>query len=106
MRYGLTEVCELLSLEKDFLVHCLREHWIEPADPVESWFDHEDVARLRLIRELRQDFGVNDEAVPIILRLIDQLHYLRLRVRGVGGPLPGGDSPPGATNADGPAGNP
>ena len=40
-------------------------------------FSEIDVARAQLIHDLRQDFGVNDEAVPIILDLLDQMHGLR-----------------------------
>ena len=43
-------------------------------------FSEIDVARVRLIRDLGQ-LGVNDEAVPIILHLIDQLHGLRRTLR-------------------------
>ena len=35
------------------------------------------LARVQLILELRQDLGVNDEAVPIILDLVDQVYGLR-----------------------------
>jgi chaperone modulatory protein CbpM len=35
-----------------------------------------DVARARLIRDLT-DIGVNDEGIPVILNLVDQLHGLR-----------------------------
>ena len=40
-------------------------------------FDEADVARVRLIVELRRDLGVNDEAVPVVLRLLDQVYALR-----------------------------
>jgi chaperone modulatory protein CbpM len=36
-----------------------------------------DVARARLIRDLKDDFGVNDAGVDVILHLLDQLHGLR-----------------------------
>jgi chaperone modulatory protein CbpM len=39
-----------------------------------------DVARAHLIRDL-QMMGVNEEAMPIILDLIDQMHGLRRTVR-------------------------
>ena len=39
--------------------------------------DDEDIARARLICELQQELGVNDESIPIILNLIDQLHRIR-----------------------------
>lgn len=41
--------------------------------------DEEDLARAKLIRELQEVFGVNDEAIPIILHLLDQLYFLKLR---------------------------
>jgi chaperone modulatory protein CbpM len=40
-------------------------------------FSDIDVARARLIQELKNGFGVNDEGVDIILHLLDQLHGFR-----------------------------
>ena len=40
-----------------------------------------DIARARLIHDLKNNIGVNDEAVPLILDLIDQLHGLRRAMR-------------------------
>ena len=49
--------------------------------PVESdgdfFFDDTDVARVRLIAELRNDLGVNEDAIPVVLRLLDQVYSLR-----------------------------
>jgi chaperone modulatory protein CbpM len=44
-------------------------------------FSEADLARARLIRDLKVDFGVNDEGVAIVLHLLDQLHGLRCLVR-------------------------
>jgi chaperone modulatory protein CbpM len=63
-------------VRKSFLVRCLRERWVRPAFPAEGELDAEDLARLRLIVELLGDFGVNEEAVPVILHLLDQLYAL------------------------------
>lgn len=41
--------------------------------------DEQDVARIYLIDELRRNFGVNDEGIPLILYLIDQLCALRAK---------------------------
>ena len=49
-------------------------------DGTGSAFSEIDVARAQLIRDL-QGMGVNDEAIPIILDLIDQVHGLRRTVR-------------------------
>jgi chaperone modulatory protein CbpM len=46
-------------------------------------FSDADLARARLIRDLQHDMGVNEEGIPIILDLIDQLHGLRQMLREV-----------------------
>jgi chaperone modulatory protein CbpM len=43
-------------------------------------FSDVDFARARLIRDL-QDLGVNDDSIPIVLGLVDQLHGLRHLLR-------------------------
>ena len=52
--------------------------WLVPpqTDP-ELMFSDVDLARVQLIHDLRADFGVNDEAVSVILHLVDQVHGLR-----------------------------
>ncbi len=40
-------------------------------------FSDVDLARAQLIRDLREDLGVNDEGISVILHLIDQMHGLR-----------------------------
>ena len=52
--------------------------WLTPnAEEGMQQFSEIDVARARLIQDLRRDIGVNDEGVGVILDLIDQLHGLR-----------------------------
>lgn len=41
------------------------------------YFDEADAARVKLILELKRDMAVNDEAVPVILNLLDQLYGMR-----------------------------
>ena len=45
--------------------------------PTELAFSEADLARAKLIRDLLQDLGVNDEGVGVILNLLDQMHGLR-----------------------------
>jgi hypothetical protein len=80
--YVIGEVTEMLAVEKQFVVHCLRAHWITPASPENLELDEADIARLRLIWELKSGFGVNDEAIPVILHLLDQLHTLHGQLQG------------------------
>ena len=81
-RFSLTEVYEITGVDRPTLTAFVQREWIYPAG--EEEFDQEDVARVRLIQELRDNFGANDEAIPLILHLMDQLYYLRHQVREAG----------------------
>lgn len=62
----------------------VREGWVRPAQgqngPV---FDDVDVARLRLLCDLRKDMNLPADVMPIILGLIDHLHRTRRDLRRV-----------------------
>ena len=73
---------------QEFLIRIRVEHhvleaWIEagwlvpPQTEPELMFSDVDLARAQLIRDLREDFGVNDEGISVVLHLIDQMHGLR-----------------------------
>ncbi len=69
------------------------------AEDVQRWIAHElvraeaqdggyafseiDVARVRLIVELRDEMQVNEEALPVVLSLLDQLYDMRRQMRRV-----------------------
>lgn len=59
--------------------------WLVPvvASNTAFQFSEADLARARLIGDLRTDFGVNDEGIAIILHLLDQLYGLRALVRDI-----------------------
>jgi chaperone modulatory protein CbpM len=64
----------------------VKEGWLRPSSRNRSFdFSEVDMARAQLIQDLRRDLGVNDEAIPIILDLIDQVHGLRRLLRGLVG---------------------
>lgn len=44
-------------------------------------FEEIDVARIQLIVELRDELGVGDSAIPVVLSLLDQLHATRTEMR-------------------------
>ncbi|HQT47107.1 MAG: hypothetical protein B7X08_01650 [Acidocella sp. 20-63-7] len=47
-----------------------------------AWeFEEIDVARLRLIFELRHELEVEEETLPVILSLVDQLYDMRRRMK-------------------------
>ena len=47
-------------------------------------FTEIDVERVRLILDLRDALAVNEEALPVVLSLLDQLYELRRRLRAMG----------------------
>ena len=58
--------------------------WVRPAESDRGrHFDETDIARLRLICDLRQTCGVPQDAVPMVLSLVDQVHGLRRHLRSV-----------------------
>jgi chaperone modulatory protein CbpM len=65
-------------LEHHSLEMFIAAGWITPpqTEP-ELMFSDVDLARAQLIRDLREDLGVNDEGVSVVLHLIDQMHGLR-----------------------------
>ena len=65
-------------IESDAIDLWVDEGWLAPSRATGKWtFSEIDLARTRLIQDLTGDLGVNDEGIPIILGLIDQLHGLR-----------------------------
>lgn len=73
---GTEQVCRFCAIEEKLLVRFVAEEWVLPRERDALQFDEEDLARILLIQELRMDFGVNDEAIPVILHLIDQLNAI------------------------------
>jgi chaperone modulatory protein CbpM len=80
-RYFITDISSKYGINEEFILHCVRSHWVIPTSSEEHFFDEEDIARIQLILELREVFGANDESIPIILHLLDQLYFLRWRVQ-------------------------
>jgi chaperone modulatory protein CbpM len=59
--------------------------WVRPAAANDSdWvFEEIDVARVRLIHDLRYAMAVQDEVIPLVLSLLDQVYALRGQLRSV-----------------------
>jgi chaperone modulatory protein CbpM len=65
-------------LERGSLEAWVAAGWlVPPQTEPELMFSDVDLARVQLIRDLREDFGVNDEGVSLVLHLVDQVHGLR-----------------------------
>ncbi|WP_458094929.1 chaperone modulator CbpM [Roseomonas sp. WA12] len=72
------------GLDAQVLETWIAQGWIRPerqaGRPV---FQEIDIARCRLILELREELEVNESAIPVVLSLLDQLHRTRRQLRRV-----------------------
>ena len=70
-----------IHIERRIVESWIDAGWLMPQRDPELAFSEVDLARAQLIRELKEDFGVNDEGVSLILHLLDQVHGLRRSMR-------------------------
>lgn len=56
--------------------------WVAPKrEAAGRYYADIDLARLQFIEHLRDDMALSDEAIPVILSLVDQIHGLRHQLR-------------------------
>ena len=76
------DFCLQVGIEQRTLRVWIDEGWIAPVrDDAGLALSDVDAARARLICDLRESIGVNDEGVGVILNLVDQVHGLRSALR-------------------------
>jgi chaperone modulatory protein CbpM len=78
-------ITRVSALNRDDLDRWIGNDWVRPdGDAGQYEFREIDVARVRLILELRNDLQVNEAALPIVLSLLDQIYDMRRRMRELG----------------------
>ncbi len=86
----LEAMCGLVGLEAIELERWIGERWVLPETSGGTYVFHEvDVARVRLIVEMKRDLAIDEEAMPVVLRLLDQVYALRRRLQAVTGAIEG-----------------
>jgi len=72
------------SLEADELNLWIERRWVRPERrDGKIRFADIDIARIRLIYDIRYTLDVAPDTVPVMLSLIDQLYTMRRQMRGV-----------------------
>jgi chaperone modulatory protein CbpM len=73
---------QMPGLRKSDLERWIGQDWIRlgPDGP----FVEIDVARVRLIRNLRDELQIDEDALDVVLLLLDQLHDVHRRMRQLG----------------------
>jgi len=70
------------GLDRRELAHWVENRWVLPEQCGDTWLFREvDVARVELINEIRHEFAIDDETVPMVLGLLDQIYGLRRQLR-------------------------
>ena len=70
------------AVDRVELTTWIEERWVQPQETKEGLqFDEADEARVALICELKRDLSVNEEAIPLVLTLLDQLYSVRDALR-------------------------
>lgn len=72
----------------------IEHRWVRPQpDESDVWTFHEiDIARVRLIYDLRHNLDVPEDTLPMMLSLLDQLYDLRRKISAVSSAIE--DHPP------------
>jgi chaperone modulatory protein CbpM len=66
------------ALDRRELVAWVENRWVLPERRDKTWIFYDvDVARVELILEIRQQFAIEDDAVSLVLGLLDQVYDLR-----------------------------
>jgi chaperone modulatory protein CbpM len=80
-----TRVTALFSdLQPQELSGWIERGWVQPEGEPSAWmFQEIDVARVHLIHDLRRTMDVGEEAIPVVLSLLDQVYELRGQLRTV-----------------------
>jgi chaperone modulatory protein CbpM len=75
---------ELRRVQRAEVLAWVEAEWVRPEqDESGPRFRPVDVARLRLIAELREDLEIGPEAMPVVLSLVDEMYTLRRRLAAV-----------------------
>ena len=78
MIWTIQQVVAEIEVSEGEVTRWIEQSWVLPGEEEgELLFDDVDRARIQLIVELRRDLEVNDEAIPVVLRLLDQVYGLR-----------------------------
>ena len=84
MMLTLEQVIEQLNdaIDRATLENYIARAWIKPVSHEKHWYFEEiDIARVRLVHNLHEDMMVNEEAMDIVLSLLDQVYSHRDKMR-------------------------
>lgn len=83
MKFTLASFCQTIGHVGEAEIETfVAQGWLAAKGDAGGWlFDEPALARARLILELRDELGINEEAMPLVLNLLDQLYATRRSLR-------------------------
>jgi chaperone modulatory protein CbpM len=64
------------------LRYWVREGWVRPAQGEDGpFYDEVDIARIRLLCDLKKDMSFTTDTIPVVLSLIDRMHQAQREFR-------------------------
>ena len=77
-----TVIARIERVNRRELRFWVRQGWLRPAESADGpVFDELDIARIHLLCDLRKELSLPNEALPVVLNLIDRLHQTRREFR-------------------------
>jgi len=84
MNRTLNHVAAEIGVTVEDLSVWIERRWVLPSrSGAELAFDDADRARIRMILDFHRDLAIDDEAMPVVLDLLDRLHAARAQLRNV-----------------------
>jgi chaperone modulatory protein CbpM len=81
---ALAELVIELNCRREDVVLWVERRWVLPLQQDgDLVFSETDIARVQMIIELRRDMGIDDEAMPVVLDLLDKLYAARRQMRDI-----------------------
>src|SRR5277367_6010973 len=81
MKQSLRYVAADIGVTVEDLTGWVERRWVLPVrSGKELAFDDADRARVRMILDFHRDLAIDDEAMPVVLDLLDRLHAARAQL--------------------------
>ena len=78
-------VTQISGLRKQDLERWILNQWVRPESESGTFaFGEIDIARIKLIVQLSEEMDISEEALPVVLSLLDQIYDLRRQILALG----------------------
>jgi chaperone modulatory protein CbpM len=84
-RISLRQLCDSCAVCPEYIIQLVDEGFIEPCGIEKSHWYFSGIAIKRVLRakRLQQDLGINFAGVALAIELIEEIEYLRAKLRGL-----------------------